>query len=129
MEENGCNYLGDYFYKMYKEKGNSVRIRTRYTDREQHYKKEFLAICESNLDEFFMVRVGSLERALTSARALRTGVKTSMQASSAQKNLMIHPPFPAKVFRTAGFLCCHWVQRTARKKCELGTAVLPPTML
>ena len=29
MEENGCNYLGDYFYKIYKEKGNSVRIRTR----------------------------------------------------------------------------------------------------
>ena len=45
IEENGCKYLGEYFYKLYKEKGNTVRIRTRYTDREQHYKKEFLAIC------------------------------------------------------------------------------------
>lgn len=46
IEESGCQYLGEYFYKLYKEKGNTVRIRTRYTDREQHYKKEFVAICE-----------------------------------------------------------------------------------
>ena len=46
IEESGCKYLGEYFYKLYKEKGNTVRIRTRYTDREQHYKKEFFAICD-----------------------------------------------------------------------------------
>ena len=46
IEESGCKYLGEYFYILYKEKGNTVRIRTRYTDREQHYKKEFFAICE-----------------------------------------------------------------------------------
>ena len=46
IEDSGCKYLGEYFYILYKEKGNTVRIRTRYTDREQHYKKEFFAICE-----------------------------------------------------------------------------------
>ena len=46
MEGKGCKYLGEYFYILYKEKGNTVRIRTRYTDREGHYRKEFLAICE-----------------------------------------------------------------------------------
>ena len=70
MEENGCNYLGDYFYKMYKEKGNSVRIRTRYTDREQHYKKEFLAICEKQSLPTEMVE--ELMRALYFQRPLKS---------------------------------------------------------
>ena len=46
MESMGCKYLGEYFYQLYSKKGNTVRIRTRYTDRELHYKKEFDAICE-----------------------------------------------------------------------------------
>lgn len=43
MEEKGCNYLGEYFYHIYKEKG---KIRTHYTSRIEHYIKEFDAICE-----------------------------------------------------------------------------------
>ena len=46
MTDKGCEYLGDYFYKIYKEKRNKEKIRTRYTDREEHYKKEFYAICK-----------------------------------------------------------------------------------
>lgn len=46
MAEYNCDYLGDFFYKLYKEKGNKVRIRTRYADREKHYVKEFYAICK-----------------------------------------------------------------------------------
>ncbi len=70
MEENGCKYLGEYFYKLYKEKGNTVRIRTRYTDREQHYKKEFLAICEKqNLPKEM---VEELTRALYFQRPLKS---------------------------------------------------------
>ena len=46
MEEAGCEYLGDYFYKLYDEQGNKVRIRQRYTDRNKHYQHEFDAICE-----------------------------------------------------------------------------------
>ncbi len=70
IEENGCKYLGEYFYKLYKEKGNTVRIRTRYTDREQHYKKEFFAICEKqNLPKEM---VEALTRALYFQRPLKS---------------------------------------------------------
>lgn len=70
IEESGCKYLGEYFYKLYKEKGNTVRIRTRYTDREQHYKKEFFAICEKqHLPEEM---VADLTRALYFQRPLKS---------------------------------------------------------
>lgn len=70
IEESGCQYLGEYFYKLYKEKGNTVRIRTRYTDREQHYKKEFFAICEKqNLPKEM---VEELKRALYFQRPLKS---------------------------------------------------------
>ncbi|MBO4551221.1 MAG: CRISPR-associated protein Csn1, partial [Bacteroidaceae bacterium] len=70
MEENGCQYLGEYFYKLYKERGNTVRIRTRYTDREQHYKKEFFAICEKqNLPQ---AMVEELTKALYFQRPLKS---------------------------------------------------------
>ena len=70
IEESGCKYLGEYFYKLYKEKGNTVRIRTRYTDREQHYKKEFLAICEKQHLPSEMV--ADLTRALYFQRPLKS---------------------------------------------------------
>lgn len=43
MEERGCEYLGQYFYKLYQTK---ERIRAKYTHRIDHYEKELLAICE-----------------------------------------------------------------------------------
>lgn len=46
IKEAGCTYLGEYFYKLYNEQRNLVRIRNAYSDREQHYKAEFDAICE-----------------------------------------------------------------------------------
>ncbi|MBR5148408.1 MAG: CRISPR-associated protein Csn1 [Bacteroidaceae bacterium] len=52
MRDAGFEYLGDYFYDLYSKYGNKVRIRNRYTDREQHYYKEFYAICaKQNLSE------------------------------------------------------------------------------
>lgn len=41
MEENGCEFLGEYFYKLY---NNNGKIRSRFTDRLQHIEKEFYAI-------------------------------------------------------------------------------------
>lgn len=70
IEESGCEYLGEYFYKIYKEKANTIRIRTRYTDREQHYKKEFLAICEKQKLPKKMVE--ELTRALYFQRPLKS---------------------------------------------------------
>ena len=42
MAEMGCEYLGEYFYHCYGKK----KIRTRYTARDIHYRKEFEAICK-----------------------------------------------------------------------------------
>lgn len=70
MQEKGCNYLGEYFYKIYKEKGNTERIRTRYTDREQHYKKEFFAICEKQ--DLPKEMIDELTRALYFQRPLKS---------------------------------------------------------
>ena len=46
ISEAGCTYLGEYFYKIYKEQGNTAKIRSTYTDRENHYLIEFEAICQ-----------------------------------------------------------------------------------
>ena len=70
MKEAGCKYLGEYFYKLYREKGNLERLRTRYTDREQHYKAEFKAICEKQHLSEEMVH--DLERAIFFQRPLRS---------------------------------------------------------
>lgn len=43
IKESGCRYLGEYFYKSYREK---EKIRTLYTARKEHYEAEFDAICD-----------------------------------------------------------------------------------
>lgn len=43
MAEFGYAYLGDFFYHLYE---SGVKVRKRYTDRKEHYEKEFRAICE-----------------------------------------------------------------------------------
>ena len=49
MQEAGCDYLCQYFYKLYQ---HGERIRSNYTDRKEHYEKEFDAICKKQrLDE------------------------------------------------------------------------------
>ena len=45
IQAAGCQYLGEYFYKLYKENKNNVRIRARYIERDGHYINEFKAIC------------------------------------------------------------------------------------
>ena len=49
MSDCGCSYLGEYFYKSYRE---GEKIRTKYTARKEHYEAEFDAICDKqNLSE------------------------------------------------------------------------------
>ncbi len=43
IEAAGCRYLGEYYYRLYT--GNE-KIRGKYTARNEHYRKEFDAICE-----------------------------------------------------------------------------------
>lgn len=70
ISEAGCCYLGEYFYKIYKEEGNTAKIRSTYTDREHHYLIEFEAICrKQNLPNELMQE---LRRALYFQRPLKS---------------------------------------------------------
>lgn len=49
IQNAGCEYLCQYFYQLYQ---RGERIRSCYTDRKEHYEKEFEAICQKqHLDE------------------------------------------------------------------------------
>lgn len=67
IENAGCKYLGDYFYKLYV-KGE--KIRNHYTAREEHYLNEFNAICEKQeLDEEL---VNKIKKAIFFQRPLKS---------------------------------------------------------
>jgi len=103
MEENGCEYLGEYFYKLYKENGNAVRIRTRYTDREQHYKKEFFAICEKQHLPSEMVE--ELTRALYFQRPLKSQRQNVGKCTFEKRKPRCSDSHPMyEVFRMLSFL-------------------------
>ncbi len=67
IEEAGCQYLGEYFYKLY-EKGE--KIRNHYTARKEHYLKEFHAICEKQGIDVELV--GKLEKAIFTQLPLKS---------------------------------------------------------
>lgn len=103
MKRLGCEYLGEYFYRLYSEHGNMIRIRKRYTDREEHYKKEFYAICErQHLDDGL---VEALERALYFQRPLksqRQGVGMCTFEPQKHRCAISHPDY--EEFRMLSFL-------------------------
>lgn len=70
MNDAGCTYLGDYFYKLYSENGNRVRIRNHYTARNEHYLAEFEAICRMQKLEPELVE--ALRRAIFFQRPLKS---------------------------------------------------------
>ena len=103
MSDAGCEYLGDYFYKIYKEKGNTERIRTHYTDREEHYKKEFYAICERQ--QLSERQITKLEKALYFQRPLksqRQGVGKCTFEPKKPRVADSHPAF--ELFRMLSFV-------------------------
>ena len=64
---SGCEYLGEYFYRLYEEGG---KIRKTYTSRIEHYKKEFDAICaKQNIEPDLKAK---LERAIFYQRPLKS---------------------------------------------------------
>lgn len=70
MDDAGCNYLGEYFFKLYQ---NNEKVRnqcTRYADRINHIEKEFYAICEKqDLPEKL---INDLHRAIFYQRPLKS---------------------------------------------------------
>ena len=103
MQKAGCEFLGDYFYKLYNEKGVTVRIRNRYTDREEHYKKEFYEIC--NVQGLDAEQIHDLERALYFQRPLksqRQGVGRCTMEPSRPRCADSHPAYER--FRMLSFI-------------------------
>lgn len=103
MEAKGCHYLGEYFYKLYKEEGGRERIRTRYIDREEHYEHEFKAICQRQ--ELSEELQRALSRALYFQRPLksqRQGVGKCTQEKKKPRCPISHPLF--EEYRKLGFL-------------------------
>ena len=103
MEKAGCKFLGDYFHQLYSEQGVTVRIRNRYTDREEHYKKEFYEICHvQGLNE---EQIRDLERALYFQRPLksqRQGVGRCTMEPSRPRCADSHPAYER--FRMLSFI-------------------------
>lgn len=63
----GCEYLGEYFYRLYQE---GKKIRNHYTARKAHYLKEFHAICAKQ--ELDAELVAKLEKAIFDQRPLKS---------------------------------------------------------
>ena len=103
MEEAGCEYLGDYFYSLYKIKGNTVRIRNRYTDREQHYEKEFYAICKKqHLTEEQITRLGKALYFQRPLKSQRQGVGRCTFEPRKPRCASSHPAY--ETFRMLSFI-------------------------
>lgn len=67
IKDEGCEYLAEYFEKLYKE---GKKIRNQYTSRDNHYVEEFHAICRrQELDED---TVNRLEHVLFDQRPLKS---------------------------------------------------------
>jgi len=80
IEDAGCEYLGEYFYKLY-HKGE--KIRNHYTARNDHYLKEFKAICEKQQLDSFLIK--KLEDVIFFQRPLKS-----------QKGMVGHCVFESK---------------------------------
>lgn len=63
----GCSYLGEYFYRLYQ---NGDKIRGTYTARNEHYLKEFKAICEKQ--DLGLDLIEALHRAIFYQRPLKS---------------------------------------------------------
>lgn len=91
MEAEGCEYLAEYFEKLYKE---GKRIRNQYTSRDSHYVEEFHAICRrQELDED---TVNRLEHVLFDQRPLKSQKHTVGRCLFEPKKSrcqMSHPDF------------------------------------
>lgn len=64
---SGYEYLGEYFYYLYSQ---NRKIRNQYTDREEHYLKEFYKICE--VQKFSDEQIEDFQKAIFFQRPLKS---------------------------------------------------------
>ena len=103
MKNAGCDFLGEYFYMQYEKYGNRVRIRNRYTDREEHYRREFEQICK--IQCLTEEQITELSRALYFQRPLksqRQGVGKCTFEPTRQRCSDSHPDYER--FRMLSFI-------------------------
>lgn len=100
IENSGYKYIGEYFYFLYK---RGEKIRGKYTARDEHYRKEFNAICD--MQELSVELVTKLERAIFFQRPLKSQ-KGLVGKCSFEKNKsrcpLSHPRF--EEFRMLSFI-------------------------
>ena len=71
IKESGCEYLGEYFYRLYQNPDKSIsKIRCNYTSRNEHYKAEFDRICQ--IQEIPDELKRNLEKAIFFQRPLKS---------------------------------------------------------
>ena len=100
MQQSGCSYIGEYFYKLYQ---TNEKIRTKHTSRKEHYENEFYAICHRQQLPESLVK--SLHRAIFFQRELKSqkGLVGSCTFEKGKPRCPIsHPRF--EEFRMLSFL-------------------------
>ena len=108
MKAAGFEFLGDYFWHLYREnenvlEGGKNRIRTRYTDRESQYKKEFYAICEKQ--KLSEEQIAELERALYFQRPIKSQRHSVGKCTFEKKKPRCSDSHPAyELFRMLSFV-------------------------
>lgn len=95
MRNSGCEYLGEYFYKLYQDPDkSSAKIRCNYTSRNEHYKAEFNRICHVQGVSYELKK--ALEKAIFYQRPLKSQ-KGSVGRCTFEKNKarcpISHPRF------------------------------------
>lgn len=95
IRNSGCEYIGEYFYKLYQETDKSyAKIRCKYTSRNEHYKAEFDRICQVQAISNELKK--ALEKAIFYQRPLKSQ-KGSVGRCTFEKNKarcpISHPRF------------------------------------
>lgn len=100
IKDSGCEYLCQYLYLLYK-KGE--RIRGCYTDRKEHYEKEFEAICsKQQLDDTLKKELHKVIFEQRPLKSQRRGVAKCPFESAKQCAPISHPLFES--FRMWSFI-------------------------
>lgn len=100
IQNAGCEYLCQYFYQLYQ---RGERIRSCYTDRKEHYEKEFEAICQKqHLDEALIATLHKIIFVPRPLKSQRRGVAKCPFEPSKHCAPISHPLF--EEFRMWSFI-------------------------
>lgn len=100
IHDAGCEYLCQYFYQLYQ---RGERIRNCYTDRKEHYEKEFDAICKKqNLNEALVAELHKIIFVQRPLKSQRRGIAKCPFEPSKHCAPISHPLF--EEFRMWSFI-------------------------